>query len=469
MPTFDKPNIVVVWGDGVGVHDLSSYTAGVAGYRTPNIDQLAEEGAIFTDAYGEQSSTAGRAAFVLGQHPVRTGLLTAGRPRSKHGIASWMPTIADLLHPHGYTSGHFGKSCLGDGDEHLPTAHGFDEFFGNLYDLETETEPESYYYPSDVVFRRKFSPRGVLHSWHDLDSTQTEDTGPLTRQRMATIDEEILIHARRFIERAVSQSRPFFVWVNSVNARSWAKGEDAPHSRETGVSPYADAMVRHDRVVGALLEQLADLKIDDRTIVLYSTDQGAGAQAHNGGLTPFRRGGTTSSEGKRRVPMLMRWPGVIKPRTQINEITAHMDWLPTLLTAAGAGDIKDSLRLGCRANGHDFKALLDGHDFVPFLTGRTAKGPRSDYFYFNDGGELEAVRVQDWKVYLKGHGDLVEDRIVNLRTDPYENAAAWDEPQPGRRWMVPLARERIAAFYKTFDKFPRHEVTKTLAAVSVRV
>ena len=393
MPTLDKPNILVVWGDGVGVHDLSSYTGGIAGYRTPNIDLLAEEGAIFTDAYGEQSSTAGRAAFVLGQHPFRTGLLAGGRPRSAHGIAAWMPTLADLLKPLGYVSGHFGKSCLGDGDEHLPTAHGFDEFFGNLYDLETEAEPESYYYPNDIVFRRKFSPRGVLHSWHDLDSTQTEDTGPLTRQRMATIDEEILIFARRFIERAASQKQPFFVWVNSVNARSWARADDVAHPRETGISPYADGMVRHDRIVGALLEQLADLNVSDKTIVVYSTDQGAGARAHNAGVTPFRHGSTTSTEGRRRVPLLVRWPEVIKPRTQINEIITHMDWMPTLLAAAGAGDIKDSLRLGYRANGREFKVLLDGYDFRPFFSGRDQQGSAFGIFVFQRRGRARSGAI----------------------------------------------------------------------------
>src|SRR5262245_44212374 len=262
MQQRDKPNILVIWGDSIGLHDISAYTHGLLGYRTPNIDRLAKEGAIFTDAYGEQSSTAGRAAFILGQHPFRTGLLAAGRPRSSHGVEPWMPTIADLLRPLGYVSGHFGRSGLGDGDEHLPTAHGFEEFFGNLYDVDIEAEPDSYHYPKDIEFRRRYGPRGVIHSWSDSDRTHVEDTGPLTRQRIATIDEEVMISARRFIERSVRQSRPFFVWMNSVNARSLAQPSGA--HRETGISPYADGMVRHDRMVGAFLEQLEDLGVAEK-------------------------------------------------------------------------------------------------------------------------------------------------------------------------------------------------------------
>jgi arylsulfatase len=322
-----RPNILVIWGDDIGVHNISAYSHGIMGYQTPNIDRLAKEGALFTDAYGEQSCTAGRAAFILGQHPFRTGLLTIGMPGSPHGITDWMPTIADLLKPLGYATGQFGKNHLGDRDEHLPTAHGFDEFFGNLYHLNAEEEPEGYYYPKDPNFRKKYGPRGVIHSWANGHGKQKiEDTGPLTRKRMETIDEEFYDAATKFIDKAVKQSKPFFVWFNTTRMHVWThlkKQSDGV----TGVGLYPDGMVEHDKMVGGLLGMLDELGIADNTIVIYSTDNGAEVMTWpDGGTTPFHGEKGTNWEGGHRVPMLARWPGVIKPGTIINDMISNQDW-----------------------------------------------------------------------------------------------------------------------------------------------
>ena len=326
-----RPNIVVIWGDDIGWSNISAYNLGMMGYRTPNIDRLANEGALFTDFYAQQSCTAGRAAFILGQHPFRTGLLTIGMPGSSHGIPDWAPTIADLLKPQGYTCGQFGKNHLGDQDKHLPTNHGFDEFFGNLYHLNAEEEPETYYYPKDPQFRKKFGPRGVIHSYSD---GRTQDTGPLTRKRMETVDEEFQGAAMDFIERAHKAKKPFFVWCNSTRMHVWTRLKPSSQ-RRTGIGLYPDGMAEHDDTVGQMLKKLDDLGVTDNTIVIYGTDNGAETFSWpDGGITPFHGEKGTTWEGGFRVPCLVRWPGVIKPGTVFNAIMSQEDWLPN---AAGGG------------------------------------------------------------------------------------------------------------------------------------
>ena len=463
-----KPNMLIIWGDDIGWSNLSCYNLGMMGYRTPNIDRLAKEGALFTDAYGEQSCTAGRAAFILGQHPVRTGLLTIGMPGSPHGITDWMPTIADLLKPLGYTTGQFGKNHLGDRDEHLPTMHGFDEFFGNLYHLNAEEEPEGYYYPKDPEFRKKYGPRGVLHSWATAPGKQKiQDTGPLNRKRMETIDEEIYDAAEKFIEKAAKQKKPFFVWFNTTRMHVWTHLKKKSDGK-TGVGLYADGMVEHDEMVGELLDKLDDLGIADNTIVMYSTDNGAEIVSWpDGGCTPFHGEKGTTWEGGHRVPLLLRWPGVIKPGTQINEMVAHNDWLPTLLAAAGEPDVKEKLLKGYKAGNKTFKVQLDGYNLLPFLQGEAKKTPREEYLFFDQGGNLNAVRWNEWKIHfavLQGNiatGMRVAPgwpTIVNLRADPYERAP--NESGMYIRWygdllwlFVPV-QQKLKEFFAGFMKYP---------------
>ena len=469
MPNAKKPNILVIWGDDIGVHNVSAYNHGIMGYRTPNIDRLAREGALFTDAYGEQSCTAGRAAFILGQHPFRTGLLTIGMPGSPHGITDWMPTIADLLKPLGYTTGQFGKNHLGDRDERLPTAHGFDEFFGNLYHLNAEEEPEGYYYPKDPEFRKKFGPRGVLHSWRAPNGKQTiEDTGPLTKKRMETIDEDILATATKFIDKAAKENKPFFCWFNTTRMHVFTHLKRASDGK-TGIGLYPDGMVEHDGHVGKMLKKLDDLGIADNTIVIYSTDNGAETCSWpDGGITPFHGEKGTTYEGGHRIPLLMRWPGVIKPGTVINDIIAHNDWMPTLLAAAGEPSVKEKLLKGHKAGSKTFKVHLDGDNFLPFLKGEVNKGPREEYFYFGQGGELNAVRVRDWKVHfalMQGNialGSRVATNwpiIINLRDDPYEKmhiegTMGYLRWYAENIWLFVAVQQKIGDFFKDFDKYP---------------
>jgi arylsulfatase len=463
-----KPNILVIWGDDIGWSNLSCYNLGMMGYRTPNIDRLAQEGALFTDAYGEQSCTAGRAAFILGQHPVRTGLLTIGMPGSPHGITDWMPTIADLLKPMGYTTGQFGKNHLGDRDEHLPTNHGFNEFFGNLYHLNAEEEPEGYYYPKDPEFRKQYGPRGVLHSWANPDGTQRiEDTGPLTRKRMETIDEEVYAAATTFIDRAAQQNQPFFVWFNTTRMHVWTHLKPASDGR-TGIGLYPDGMVEHDDMVGALLKRLDDLGITDNTIVIYSTDNGSELVSWpDGGTTPFHGEKGTTWEGGHRVPLLMRWPGVIRPGTQINDVIAHNDWLPTFLAAAGEPNIKEKLQQGHKVGDKTFKVRLDGYNFLPFFKGEVQKGPREEYLFFDQGGNLNAVRWNDWKVHfavLQGNianGTRVAPgwpTIVNLRADPFERgpieSGMYIRWYAENMWLFVPVQLKLKEFFADFMEFP---------------
>ncbi len=467
-----KPNILVIFGDDIGVPQVSAYTMGMMGYRTPNIDRIAREGAIFTDSYGQQSCTAGRASFILGQEPFRTGLLTIGMPGDPHGITAWMPTIADVMKQQGYATAQFGKNHLGDHNEHLPTMHGFDEFFGNLYHLNAEEEPEGYFYPKDPEFKKKYGPRGVLHTWANADGTQKiEDTGPLTTKRMPTVDEEFLSAAKDFIDRQHKADKPFFVWFNTTRMHVFTHLK--PESLgKTGKGIHADGMAEHDEMVGELLQQLDDLKIADNTIVLYTTDNGAEiALWPDGAMTPFRSEKGTTWEGGFRIPMMVRWPGVIKPGTQYNDIISLIDWFPTLCAAAGEPDIKGKMATGYKAHGKDFKVHLDGFNFLPYFQGQEQKGPRDAIYYFDQGGNLNAIRWNDWKLCfaINSPGNIATSTrettswalIENLRMDPYERGM---EEGGGATdflarniWLLVPVQAKLKEFFKDYEKFPHQE------------
>jgi len=475
-----KPNILVLWGDDIGIHNISAYNLGVMGYKTPNIDRIAREGALFTDAYAQQSCTAGRASFILGQHPFRTGLLTIGMPGSPHGIPDWSPTIADLLKEQGYTTGQFGKNHLGDRDSHLPTVHGFDEFFGNLYHLNAEEEPETYYYPKDPAFKKQYGPRGVLHTFADGKGGQTiEDTGALTAKRMETIDQEIHSAATKFIDKAAKDKKPFFVWLNTTRMHVWTHLKKESNGR-TGIGLYPDGMMELDDITGAVLKQLDDLGIADDTIVVWSTDNGAETVSWpDGGITPFHGEKGTTWEGGMRVPLMVRWPGVVKPGTIINDIISQEDWMPTLLAAAGEPNIVEKLAKGdYRANGKTFKVHADGYNFLPFFKGETKKGPREEIFYFGQGGELNAVRWNDWKVNFAGvDGNIATGTrkvtgwplIVNLRADPYEKMPFEGEMGYMRwygdnLWLFVPIQEQVKKFLMTIPQYPFQEGSSLNAA-----
>jgi arylsulfatase A-like enzyme len=477
-----KPNILVIWGDDIGYSNISAYNLGMMGYRTPNIDRIAKEGALFTDAYAQQSCTAGRASFILGQHPFRTGLLTIGMPGSPHGIPDWTPTIADLLKEQGYTTGQFGKNHLGDLNKFLPTVHGFDEFFGNLYHLNAEEEPDTYYYPKDPDFKKKYGPRGVLHCWATNTDNATEDawgkigkqkienTGPLTVERMKTIDDELYAAADKFIDKAVSDKKPFFVWFNTTRMHVWTHLKKQSIGK-TGIGLYPDGMVEHDELVGQLLKRLDDLGIANNTIVVYGTDNGAEVGTWpDGGTTPFHGEKGTTWEGGFRVPMLVKWPGVIKPGTIINDIFSQEDWMPTLLAAVGIPDVVEKLENGYKANGKSWKVHPDGYNFLPYFEGEAKSGPREEILYFGQGGELNGIRWKDWKANFAGiEGNIATGvrlvtnwpLIVNLRADPYEHAPF--ESQMYVRWyadniwlFVPI-QQKIGAFLATIPQFPFQE------------
>ncbi len=458
-----KPNILVIWGDDIGWSNVSYNNNGLMGYKTPNIDRIAKEGAWFTDWYGQQSCTAGRASFILGQHPFRSGLLTIGMPGDTHGIQEGQPTIAELLKPQGYVSGQFGKNHLGDQDEHLPTNHGFDEFFGNLYHLNAEEEPEGYYYPKDPEFRKKFGPRGVIHSTAD---GKIEDTGPLTKKRMETADEEFEAAAVKFIKKAHKDGKPFFVWMNSTRCHVWTHLK--PESEGvTGIGLVPDAMVEHDLSVGRLLDLLDELGIADNTIVMYSSDNGAEKFTWpDGGTTPFRGEKGTTWEGGFRVPCAIRWPGVIDPGTVFNDIFSHEDMMPTLLAAAGEPNIKEKVLKGYTANGKTFKQHLDGYNFLPYLKGETEEAPRKEIFYFDAGANLNAIRYNNWKLHFTFMEGSINEAyrkspswplVVNLRADPFEvspDAALYTRWYGENMWLFVPAQRYAAEFLSTFKDFP---------------
>jgi arylsulfatase len=469
-----KPNILVIMGDDIGIPQISAYTQGLMGYRTPNIDRIAKEGALFTDAYGQQSCTAGRASFILGQEPFRTGLLTIGMPGDPHGITSWMPTIANVLKTQGYATGQFGKNHLGDHDEHLPTNHGFDEFFGNLYHLNAEEEPEGYFYPKDPEFKKKFGPRGVIHSWANADGTQKiEDTGPLNIKRMPTIDEEFLGGAKKFIDASVKQNKPFFCWFNSTRMHVFTHLK--PESLgKTGKGIHADGMVEHDGMVGELLKQLDDLGIADNTLVVYTTDNGAEiALWPDGAMTMFRSEKGTTWEGGMRIPMMVRWPGVVKPGTVYNDIISLIDWFPTLSAAAGIPDIREKMASEKGfdvGGGKNFRVHLDGYNFMPYFQGQEKAGPRDSIYYFDQGGNLNAIRWNDWKLnFATTRGNIATGvrevsawaLISNLRMDPYERGL---EEGGGaidflarNIWLLVPIQGKIKDFFVDYDKFPHQE------------
>jgi arylsulfatase len=470
-PSFaqDKPNILVIWGDDIGITNISAYTFGLVGYRTPNIDRVAREGMMFTDHYGEQSCTAGRSSFIMGQSVFRTGLSKVGLPGAEIGMREEDPTIAGLLKAQGYVTGQFGKNHLGDKDEHLPSNHGFDEFFGNLYHLNAEEEPENEDYPKDPAFRKKFGPRGVIKSSAD---GKIEDTGPLTKKRMETVDEETLAGALDFIDRAHNQKKPFFVWWNGtrMHFRTHVKKELRGIS---GQDEYADGMVEHDMHVGQLLKKLDDLGIADNTIVYYSTDNGPHMNTWpDAAWSPFRGEKNTNWEGGWRVPAMVRWPGKIKAGSVSNEVMHHMDWLPTFLAAAGKPNIKEELKKGgVRAIGREYKVHLDGYNFLPHLTGKEKKGPRREVFYFSDTGDLTALRYNDWKAifmeqkaedtlraWIEPWTPLRVPLIFNLRRDPYERAYSTSNTYYDwlidRAFFLVPAQAYVAQFLETFKEFP---------------
>ncbi len=465
-----KPNILIIWGDDIGYWNVSAYNLGMMGYKTPNIDRIAKEGALFTDWYGQQSCTAGRACFITGQVGYRTGMLKVGMPGAKEGLKARDVTIAELLRGQGYKTGQFGKNHLGDLDEHLPTAHGFDEFFGSLYHLNAEDEPEHPDYYKDPELKKRFGTRGVIHTWANTDGTQKiESTGPLNKKRMETIDEEVTKEALRFMEESKNQGKPFFLWWNSTRMHIWTRLKPEFQGK-TGLGIYPDGMVEHDSHVGQVLDKLKELGLDDNTIVMYSTDNGAEKFTWpDGGQSPFRGEKNTNWEGGYRVPCAIRWPGVIKPGTVFNDIFAHEDMLPTLLAAAGAPNVKEELLKGKQVGNKTFKVHLDGYDISNALAGRSPS-PRKEFFYFNDDGSLVGLRFNQWKVVFaeqREHGMNVWQepfvalrlpKLFNLRSDPFETAD--HEGMDYNRWraehifLLYGAQAYVGQFLATFKEFP---------------
>jgi arylsulfatase A-like enzyme len=470
MPA-NKPNILILWGDDIGFWNISHNSRGAMGYRTPNIDRIAEEGAMCTDYYAQQSCTAGRASFICGQNPIRTGLTKVGMPGATVGLQKEDPTIAEALKPLGYATGQFGKNHLGDRDEYLPTMHGFDEFFGNLYHLNAEEEPELPDYPKDPAFKKKFGPRGVLHCKSDGKGGQTVvDTGPLTKKRMETIDEEITERALEWMEAQAKSDTPFFLWYNAT-AMHFRTHVAEKNIGKSGQDPYSDRMVVHDEQIGMMLDKLDELGIADNTIVMYSTDNGPENDTWpDAANTPFRGQKDTNWEGGWRVAAHFRWPGKIKPGTVLNGIMSHIDMFPTLLAAAGDTDVTQRLLGGAKLGEKSFKVHLDGYNQLPYLTGQAKESPRNSVFYFSDDGDVMAVRVGDYKFNLAVQRATKMDQwaepfvklrvphIVNLRRDPFERAdfnsnTYWD-------WMVDhipqmyLMQDVVAAEIDSYVKFP---------------
>lgn len=461
-----KPNILIIWGDDIGQFNVSAYNHGMMGYKTPNIDRIAKEGALFTDWYGQQSCTAGRAAFVTGQSPIRTGLTKVGLPGAPEGMKKEDPTIATLLKPLGYVTGQFGKNHLGDRDEMLPTAHGFDEFFGNLYHLNAEEEPEHPDYPEDPAFKKRFGPRGVIHSFADGRIT---DTGPLTRKRMETVDEEVTVKALDFMERAKKADKPFLLWWNSTRMHIFTHLKNESKGK-TGLGIYADGMVEHDGHVGQVLAKLKELGLEENTIVMYSTDNGAEFMSWpDGGSTMFRGEKNTQWEGGYRVPCVIRWPGVIKPGTIINDIGAHEDMLPTLLAAAGDTTVKEDLVKGRKVGNTTYKVHIDGYNLLPALKG-DGEWPRKEFIYWTDDGSVAALRYGPWKatflrqnahglhVWMEPFEALRAPMLTNLRMDPFERA--FEEGMDYNRWfaehmfLIAPAAGYVGNWLQSFKEFP---------------
>jgi len=474
-----KPNIVIIWGDDIGQSNLSAYTKGLMGYRTPNIDSIANDGVIFTDYYGEQSCTAGRSAFITGQSVFRTGLSKVGLPGADLGLRKEDPTIAEMLKTQGYATGQFGKNHLGDRDEMLPTAHGFDEFYGNLYHLNAEEEPELPDYPKAddpefPNFRKNFAPRGVIHSFAQPDGTQKiEDTGPLTRKRMETIDDDIAARSADFLDKQVKTGKPVFLWVNftHMHFRTHVKPESLGQSGRF-MGPYPDAMIDHDKNVGTVLDKIKALGITDNTIVMYSTDNGPHMNSWpDAAMTPFRNEKNSNWEGAYRVPAMVRWPGKIKSGSVSNEIVSHLDWMPTLLAAAGDADISNKLLTGFKAGSTTYKVHLDGYNLLPCLTGEDKKCPRKEFMYFSDDGDLTGLRYDNFKfvfmeqrargtlqVWAEPFTALRVPKIFNLRLDPYERAS--DTSNTYFDWvldhafMLVPAQRFVAQYMATFKDYP---------------
>ena len=435
MANASKPNMLILWGDDIGWWNISFNNRGQMGYWTPNIDRIGNEGATFTDYYGQQSCTAGRAAFITGQNPIRSGLTKVGMPGADVGLRAEDPTIAELLKPLGYATGQFGKNHFGDKDEFLPTVHGFDEFFGNLYHLNAEEEPEDPDYPKDPEFKNRFGPRGVLHCVSDGNGGQrVEDTGPLTRKRMETIDDEVTERALGFIDKNHKDQKPFFLWYNTTGMHFRTHCAEK-HKGKSGQGDYNDVMVAHDEHIGRMLGKLDELGITENTIVLYSTDNGPHYNSWpDAGITPFRSEKNTNWEGGWRVPIFVRWPSRIKPGLVLNDLASHQDWLPTLLAAAGETTVTEKLLDGYTVGKRTFKVHIDGYNLLPYLTSEVKASPRQAFFYISDDGDILAIRMKDWKMVLMEQRakqlmcwfepfvKLRAPKMFNLRRDPFERA-----------------------------------------------
>lgn len=463
----EKPNILVIMGDDIGAFNISAYNMGMMGYRTPNIDSIAKKGVLFTDWYAQQSSTAGRAAFITGQSPIRTGLTKVGLPGTPEGMQIEDPTLATILKSQGYVTGQFGKNHLGDSDSMLPSNHGFDEFFGNLYHLNAEQEPEHPDYPKDPEFKKKFGPRGVIHSFAD---GRINDTGPLTIERMRTIDDEVMEKTLGFMETAKKDDKPFFIWWNSTRMHIFTHLK--PESvGKTGLGIYADGMVEHDGHVGQLLDKLKTLGLDENTIVVYTTDNGAETFTWpDGGTTMFRGEKNTNWEGGYRVPALMTWPGVVEPGTINNNIGSHEDFLPTLVKAAGVDGIKEKLLTGAKIEGRNYKVHLDGYDLRPAMEGK-AEWPRKEFIYWTDDGSVAAIRYNNWKItFLKQAAlglrvwqepfvQLRAPLITNLRMDPFEraeeeNAMGFQQWYLDHMFVIAPAAAYVGRWLQSFKEYP---------------
>jgi len=486
-PSTGKPNILVIFGDDIGLANVSAYSMALMGYHTPNIDRIAKEGMIFTDYYAEQSCTAGRSTFITGQCTLRTGLSKVGVPGSPVGLQARDVTIAQALKPLGYSTGQFGKNHLGDLNQYLPTVHGFDEFFGNLYHLNAEEEPENFNYPQDPKFKEKFGPRGVLRCkatdlddpteqprWGRIGKQTIEDTGPLTRKRMETIDDETSDAAIDYIKRQVAAGKPFFCWFNAtrMHLRTHVRAEHRDKPGLTARTEYADGMIEHDGHVGKLMKALDDLGIADNTILLYTTDNGPHMNTWpDGAMTPFRSEKNTNWEGAFRVPCMIRWPGHIAPGQVSNEIVSGLDWFPTLVGAAGEPNVKDKLLTGYESGGTTFKVHLDGYNQLPYLTGQEPKSARDNFIYFNDDGDLCCLRYANWKLVFEEQREpgtlliwgnpftkLRFSKMYDLHADPFERAditsnTYWD-------WVMDHAylayggQAYVAKFLDSFNEFP---------------